>query len=163
MQGPSAMHWFGTDQLGRDLAARVVSAIPVVLWAPLGAVLLAAGAGSAIGVLAGYRRGRLERVLMAGTDVLLAMPGLLTAILIVGVFGGGARKRRPNEEHHKAKVLHWSTNYLAGSALCCPWTFADCRSPGPSGAASPKPSICGSSDFKGWLPRGVGPGLVFPA
>ena len=91
LQGPSAMHWFGTDQLGRDLAARVVSAIPVVLWVPLGAVLLAAGAGSAIGVLAGYRRGRLERVLMAGTDVLLAMPGLLTAILIVGVFGGGAR------------------------------------------------------------------------
>lgn len=91
LQGPSGRHWFGTDQLGRDLAARVVSAIPVVLWVPLGAVLLAMTAGSAVGILAGYRRGRLERVLMAGTDVLLAMPGLLTAILIVGVFGGGAR------------------------------------------------------------------------
>ena len=91
LQGPSGRHWFGTDQLGRDLAARVVSAIPVVLWVPLGAVLLAMTAGSAVGILAGYRRGRLERVLMSGTDVLLAMPGLLTAILIVGVFGGGAR------------------------------------------------------------------------
>ena len=91
LQGPSGLHWFGTDQLGRDLAARVVSAIPVVLWVPLGAVLLAMTAGSTVGILAGYRRGRLERVLMAGTDVLLAMPGLLTAILIVGVFGGGAR------------------------------------------------------------------------
>lgn len=91
LQGPSGRHWFGTDQSGRDLAARVVSAIPVVLWVPLGAVLLAMTAGSAVGILAGYRRGRLERVLMAGTDVLLAMPGLLTAILIVGVFGGGAR------------------------------------------------------------------------
>ncbi|MDE0709518.1 MAG: ABC transporter permease, partial [bacterium] len=38
LQGPSARHWFGTDQLGRDLAARVVSAIPVVIWVPLGAV-----------------------------------------------------------------------------------------------------------------------------
>ncbi len=91
LQGPSGRHWFGTDQAGRDLAARVVSAIPVVLWVPLGAVLLAMTAGSAVGILAGYRRGRLERWLMAGTDVLLAMPGLLTAILIVGVFGGGAR------------------------------------------------------------------------
>ena len=91
LQGPSASHWFGTDQLGRDLAARVVSAIPVVIWVPFGAVLLAVTAGSAVGILAGYRRGWLERVLMAGTDVLLAMPGLLTAILIVGVFGGGSR------------------------------------------------------------------------
>ncbi len=91
LQGPSARHWFGTDQLGRDLAARVVSAIPVVLWVPVGAVLLAVTAGSTVGILAGYRRGWLERLLMAGTDVLLAMPGLLTAILIVGVFGGGSR------------------------------------------------------------------------
>lgn len=91
LQGPSARHWFGTDQSGRDIAARVVSAIPVVIWVPLGAVLLAVTTGSAIGILAGYRRGWLERVLMAATDVLLAMPGLLTAILIVGVFGGGSR------------------------------------------------------------------------
>ena len=89
LQGPSTRHWFGTDQLGRDFAVRIITAIPDVFLVPIGAVTLAVVVGGSAGILAGYRRGWLERILMAGTDVLLAMPALLTAILIVGIFGGG--------------------------------------------------------------------------
>lgn len=86
---PGAPHWFGTDQLGRDQLARVAAAIPVAFLIPIVSVAFAVIGGGLLGVVAGYRGGATERVLMAITDILLAVPALLMAILIVAVFGGG--------------------------------------------------------------------------
>jgi ABC-type dipeptide/oligopeptide/nickel transport system permease subunit len=84
-------YWFGTDQTGRDQFARVAAAIPIAFAVPLLAVLLGLLVGSTIGVVAAYAGGVVERVLMWVTDLFLAMPPLLLAVVISGVFGAGMR------------------------------------------------------------------------
>lgn len=88
---PSPEHLFGTDQLGRDQFARIASAIPIAFALPLGSVLIALVIGSTIGMLAAYLGGFTERVLMWVTDIFLALPPLLLAIVVSGVFGAGLR------------------------------------------------------------------------
>ncbi|GAA1999384.1 ABC transporter permease [Microbacterium ulmi] len=91
LQPPSLEHWFGTDQLGRDQFARVASAIPIAFGLPLTAILLALVVGSTIGLIAAYAGGFTERSLMWITDIFLALPPLLLAIVVAGAFGPGAR------------------------------------------------------------------------
>jgi peptide/nickel transport system permease protein len=86
---PGAAHWFGTDHLGRDLFARTVHGTALSVRAALVAVAVAAVAGSAIGVVAGFVGGRVDDVLMRGTDVLLAVPNLLLSLAVVTVLGFG--------------------------------------------------------------------------
>lgn len=85
--GPSAQHWFGTDDSGRDVLSRTLAgARPVLEVAPL-ATLLALLAGTAIGLTAGYYRGIVDEVLMRAVDVLLAIPVVIAGIVIVSGLG----------------------------------------------------------------------------
>ncbi|MFC9219918.1 ABC transporter permease [Streptomyces hygroscopicus] len=87
--GPSATHLLGTDDLGRDVLSRLLAGARTALVAP---VLIALGTtvlGTTLGLLAGYRRGWLDAVLMRLGDLLYALPGLLILIVLVGVVGGG--------------------------------------------------------------------------
>lgn len=92
LKAPSASHWFGTDQIGRDQLARVAAAIPDAFILPVLAVVIALAAGGTLGVIAGCAGRFVERLIMWATDLMLSMPSLLLAIIIVGVLGNG----RPN-------------------------------------------------------------------
>lgn len=89
LQGPSAAHWLGTDQFGRDLLSRLLNGAPATISFGLGATLLGVGAGSVIGVIAGTAGGWIDSVIMRVLDGLLAVPELLFTLLIVTVLGGG--------------------------------------------------------------------------
>lgn len=86
---PSAAHWFGTDDLGRDIYARVVYGARVSLTVGLLSVGIALVIGSLIGVVSGYFGGAVGEVLMRGIDIVLAFPSILLAILIVAILGPG--------------------------------------------------------------------------
>jgi peptide/nickel transport system permease protein len=86
-QPPSSTHWFGTDNLGRDVFSRVLlGAGEILLLAGLG-TLLAVIAGTLLGLLAGYRGGIFDEVIMRVFDSLLALPALLLALLLLGTVG----------------------------------------------------------------------------
>jgi len=86
-QGPSGAHWFGADYLGRDMWARVVYGGRISLPAGLGVVAIALGVGAPLGLIAGYAGRLLDDVIMRLMDCLLAFPGILLAIGIVGILG----------------------------------------------------------------------------
>jgi peptide/nickel transport system permease protein len=86
-QGPSALHLFGTDHLGRDVLARVVHGSRASLTVGLISAFLGLLAGGTLGLLAGYIRGRFETLTMATMDVLLAFPPLVLALAIIAYLG----------------------------------------------------------------------------
>lgn len=86
---PSGQHWFGTDNLGRDVYTRVVHGAGLTLQATMVAVLVGLVVGSATGVIAGYVRGRVDDWLMRLVEVMLAIPGLLLSLAIVTALGFG--------------------------------------------------------------------------
>lgn len=86
---PSAAHWFGTDQLGRDMFARVVYGGRATISASLLSLAIAALGGLAIGIIAGYAGRAVDAAVMRFVDVLLAIPGLMLAITIVTAIGFG--------------------------------------------------------------------------
>ncbi len=84
---PSAAHWFGTDQLGRDILSRViVGARPILSVAPA-ATLLATVAGTALGLLTGYAGGWLDALIGRLIEVLLALPLIVVALLVLVALG----------------------------------------------------------------------------
>ena len=89
LQGPGLTHWFGTDELGRDVLSRVLVAIQASMRIAVVSVTFAAVVGVAIGLLAGYRGGWLDAVLMRVVDVMFAFPVLLLALAIVAILGPG--------------------------------------------------------------------------
>lgn len=89
LQGPSAEHWLGTDELGRDMFSRIVLGSRITLLITAGAVGLAVVAGTLMGLLAGYYGGRVDTVISRAIDVLMAMPGFLLAIAIIAALGVG--------------------------------------------------------------------------
>jgi peptide/nickel transport system permease protein len=90
-RGPSPQHWFGTDNLGRDLYTRVVHGAGLSLTAAIFAVLLGVVAGSLIGLISGAAGGRADAVIMRGVDILLSIPELLLSLVLITVLGFGAR------------------------------------------------------------------------
>jgi peptide/nickel transport system permease protein len=82
-------HWLGTDDLGRDIWSRLLWGGQVSLVVGLLPVGLALVAGTALGALAGYARGRIDGVIMRCLDILLAFPAYLLAIAIVSSLGAG--------------------------------------------------------------------------
>ncbi len=87
LQPPSAAHWLGTDQLGRDLLSRLVYGARISLVIGLTVVLLAGTLGTLVGIVAGYAGGVTEEGLMRVTDVFLAFPPLILAMAIAGALG----------------------------------------------------------------------------
>ena len=87
LQGPSRVHWFGTDELGRDLLARVVYGARTSLLTAAGAVAIAALIGVPIGLVAGFFGGWRDALLMRIVDVLLSLPGILLAMALIAVLG----------------------------------------------------------------------------
>lgn len=88
-EGPSLIHWFGVDSLGRDIFSRVLVGAQISLAAGLFAVLIGAAIGTVLGLLAGYYEGWWDRIIMRICDVLFAFPGILLAIAVVAVMGSG--------------------------------------------------------------------------
>lgn len=89
LSGPTRDFWFGTDSLGRDIFSRTLAGARTAL---IGPILVAGGAmliGNLFGLLAGYRGGWVDTVVMRGVDLMYALPPLLVAIVIGGVVGGG--------------------------------------------------------------------------
>ncbi len=89
MLAPSLAHPFGTDGLGRDMLSRVIIGARPALAVSLLVVGLAMLIGVPLGALAGYRRGRLDSLIMRVTDLFLAFPPLLLAMAIVAALGPG--------------------------------------------------------------------------
>ena len=87
LQGPNAVHWFGTDELGRDILARVVFGARTSLITAAGAVAIAAVVGVPIGLVAGFFGGWRDTLLMRFVDVLLSLPGILFAMALIAVLG----------------------------------------------------------------------------
>lgn len=88
-QGPSASHWMGTDQFGRDIFSRVISGSRNTLGMPLLAIGLALLVGVMPGLLAGYLGGWVDSLVMRLVDILLSFPGILLALMIVAMLGTG--------------------------------------------------------------------------
>ncbi|OJY65903.1 MAG: D-ala-D-ala transporter subunit [Rhodospirillales bacterium 70-18] len=86
---PSWAHWFGTDELGRDVLARVLYGGRITLGMVVAVVLLVAPIGLVIGIVAGYFGGFADRVLMRVTDVFLAFPRLILALAFVAAIQPG--------------------------------------------------------------------------
>lgn len=82
LQAPSAQHWFGTDDLGRDVFARVLYGGRISLTVGLVSTLITLAVGVGIGMLAGYAGGWVDNALMRVTDAFLALPTLFVLILI---------------------------------------------------------------------------------
>ncbi len=85
--GPSAQNPMGTDELGRDLFARVIHGSQVSLEVGAVSVLIALSAGGIVGLVAGYYGGLLDALLMRVVDIVFAFPGLVLAIVIAGLLG----------------------------------------------------------------------------
>lgn len=88
-EGPSAMYWFGVDSLGRDVFSRIIAGTRLSLMTGLGSVFAGAVIGTVLGLLAGYYEGWTDRIVMRISDVLFAFPGILLAIGIMAILGGG--------------------------------------------------------------------------
>ncbi len=87
LKPPSEAHWFGTDDLGRDIFTRVILGAQISLKVGVLAVLLALAVGSTVGLLAGYTGGWADNAFMRFMDVVLAFPSTLLAIGIVAMRG----------------------------------------------------------------------------
>jgi peptide/nickel transport system permease protein len=86
---PSHEHWLGTDDLGRDILSRTIVGSRTAVVGPL---LIALGAmliGNLLGLVAGYRGGGADSLIGRFADLVYALPALLVAIVLVGIFGGG--------------------------------------------------------------------------
>ena len=86
---PSASHWFGVDALGRDIYSRILMGARISLAAGFLSVAVGAIVGTLLGLVAGYKEGWWDRIIMRICDVLFAFPGILLAIGIVAILGGG--------------------------------------------------------------------------
>jgi peptide/nickel transport system permease protein len=84
---PSALHWLGNDGLGRDELARLIYGARVSLTVGLCAPIIGITIGGALGMLAGYFRGRFETLVVGSMDVLLAFPPLILALAVTAYLG----------------------------------------------------------------------------
>lgn len=89
--GPSAKHWFGTDDLGRDIFSRVISGAKYSLGVAVVILALAVSFGTLVGAIAGYVGGVVDELLMRLTDMFLAFPALILAIAISATLGPSLR------------------------------------------------------------------------
>ena len=87
LEGPSSLHWLGTDDLGQDLLSRLLHGARISLLVGAVSVGIAVAVGVPFGAVAGYAGGRADTVMMRFTDVMLAFPSIVLAIAIVAALG----------------------------------------------------------------------------
>jgi peptide/nickel transport system permease protein len=87
LAAPSALHWLGTDEFGRDVLSRLMAGAATSVWISILTVTLAVVFGTLIGLFSGYMRGWTDRIIMAFNDALLAFPGILLALGLLAVVG----------------------------------------------------------------------------
>ena len=114
MLPPSAEHWFGTDRLGRDVLSRVIIGSRPALMVPIVVVFFAILIGAPLGAIAGYKGGWIDEVIMRITDLFLAFPFLLLAMVITAMLGRGL-------EHAALAMIiswwPWYTRLVRGVAM----------------------------------------------
>ena len=89
MQGPSARHWFGTDNLGRDVFSRVLYGTRYSLALGFLAIAISGTLGTILGLIAGFYGGMVDNLIMRIVDIGLAFPSILLALLVIGIVGPG--------------------------------------------------------------------------
>ena len=89
LQPPSATHWMGTDELGRDILSRVIHGTRITLMIVVLVAVIAAPLGLIMGAVAGYFGGWVDRLLMGFTDIFLSLPRLILALAFVAALGPG--------------------------------------------------------------------------
>jgi peptide/nickel transport system permease protein len=89
LAAPDATHWLGTDHLGRDVFARTVLGGRSTLALAVAATALGVGIGATIGMVAGYRAGLMDDLLMRTSDAVMALPSLILAMLVMVAVGSG--------------------------------------------------------------------------
>lgn len=87
LMGPCAAHWFGTDEYGRDLFARVLYGSRYSLIIGVGAVMLGLVVGTILGSAAGFKGGLTDSIIMRGIDIFYSIPNIMTAVVIVSLLG----------------------------------------------------------------------------
>lgn len=87
--GPSPEHWLGTDALGRDILSRLIIGTRSAVVGPLVVAAVAMLLGNLLGLIAGYRGGITDSLLMRWVDLMIAVPSLLIIIVVAGTLGGG--------------------------------------------------------------------------
>lgn len=87
--GPNARHWFGSDDLGRDVMVRVAEGYRISLSVAVGSVLIAVLGGIPLGLVAGYFEGLIGDVIMRPLDVLMSFPAILLGVVVMAIFGTG--------------------------------------------------------------------------
>lgn len=88
LQPPSAEHWFGTDNYGRDIFTRIIHGMGITMKIGFFSVALGGVVGVFLGIISGYYGGKLDTFIMRLMDIILAFPGILLALAIVSVLGG---------------------------------------------------------------------------
>ena len=91
LQPPSAAHWFGTDEYGRDLFARVIHGSRYSLFIGVATSLMALAAGAVLGASAGYFGGVVDNIISRITEVFLCVPPILLSLAVVAALGGNLR------------------------------------------------------------------------
>ena len=87
LQPPSMKHWFGTDELGRDILARIVYGAQISLLIGISAISVSLMVGLVLGGAAGYYGGKTDSIIMRAMDVFLCLPDVLLALAIIAAFG----------------------------------------------------------------------------
>ena len=105
-QGPSAAHWFGTDELGRDIFSHVLYGGRYSITMGLFAVLISQTMGIALGAVAGYFGGQVDNVMMRALDIVQSLPAMLLSIVLSTVLGPG----------YMNTILALSVNGMPGAA-----------------------------------------------
>lgn len=85
--GPSGDHWFGTDDLGRDILSRILYGARLSIWVGFASVVMSVVVGTFLGVIAGYYGRWVDTIISRIFDIMLAFPSILLAIAIVSVLG----------------------------------------------------------------------------